>query len=124
LAAAALRWHCATAADRCRCEKGRRRRRRTRAIAGPLAQSLPGRAVVPRELLEAEGAALAGAMSAAASAASIAIVPEPHIGSSNAVPGAQPESASTPAARFSRSGATSASRRQPRLNSASPDVSR
>ena len=65
-----------------------------------------------------------GARSAARAAASIAIVPLPHIGSRNGVPGAQPESATTPAARFSRSGAASASRRQPRLNSGSPDVSR
>ena len=37
-----------------------------------------------------------GAISAAESAASIAIVPEPHIGSSSGVPGVQPASASTP----------------------------
>ena len=54
----------------------------------------------------------------------MAIVPLPHIGSRNGVPGVQPDSAITPAARFSRSGAASASRRQPRLNSGSPDVSR
>jgi len=65
-----------------------------------------------------------GARSAAIDAASIAIVPLPHIGSRKAVPGCQPESAIRPAARFSRSGASSVSRRQPRLNSGSPDVSR
>ena len=52
-----------------------------------------------------------GARSAAISAASTAIVPLPHIGSSNGRPGVQPVSASRPAARFSRSGASSASRR-------------
>ena len=63
-------------------------------------------------------------MSAAMSAASIAIVPAPHIGSSNGVPGVHPARAITPAARFSRSGATSTSCRQPRLKRAAPDVSR
>ena len=100
-------------------------RRGAHAVARALADALPRRAVEPRELLEAEACgASPGARSAAISAASIGIVPLPHIGSSSGVPGVQPESASTPAARFSRSGAASASRRQPRLNSGSPEVSR
>ncbi len=57
-------------------------------------------------------------------AASIRIVPEPHIGSNSGVPGFQPDTRSMPAARFSRSGASPVSSRQPRLNSASPEVSR
>ena len=52
------------------------------------------------------------------------MVPEPHIGSSNTVPGFQPATRSRPAARFSRSGASPVSSRQPRLNRASPEVSR
>ncbi len=52
-----------------------------------------------------------GARPAAISAASMAMVPLPHIGSSSGVPGVHPESAIRPAARFSRSGAASASRR-------------
>ena len=52
-----------------------------------------------------------GARSAAISAASTAIVPLPHIGSSSGTSGVHPASASRPAARFSRSGASSASRR-------------
>ena len=56
-----------------------------------------------------------GARSAAISAASITSVPEPHIGSSNSAPRAaasfQRARSKTPAARFSRSGASPASRR-------------
>ncbi len=57
-------------------------------------------------------------------AASIKIVPDPHIGSSRTVPGRQPATRSKPAARFSRKGASPVSKRQPRLNKASPEVSR
>ena len=52
-----------------------------------------------------------GARLAAISAASHRIVPLPHIGSSSGNSGVQPDSASMPAARFSRSGASPASRR-------------
>ena len=52
-----------------------------------------------------------GARSAAISAASATIVPLPHMGSRSGTPGVQPVSAMRPAARFSRSGASSVSRR-------------
>ena len=54
----------------------------------------------------------------------MAIVPLPHIGSMNGVPGCQPDSATMPAARFSRNGASPDASRQPRLNNGSPDRSR
>ena len=57
-------------------------------------------------------------------AASARMVPEPHIGSNSTMPGFQPDTRSRPAARFSRSGASPVSSRQPRLNRASPEVSR
>ena len=65
-----------------------------------------------------------GGMPCTICAASIRMVPEPHIGSNSTVPGFQPDTRSMPAARFSRSGASPVSSRQPRLNSASPEVSR
>ncbi len=65
-----------------------------------------------------------GGIPAIICAASIRIVPEPHIGSSNGIPGFQPVIRSNPAARFSRSGASPVSVRHPRLNKASPEVSR
>ena len=46
------------------------------------------------------------------------------MGSSKTVPGRQPATRSKPAARFSRKGASPVSNRQPRLNKASPEVSR
>jgi hypothetical protein len=52
-----------------------------------------------------------GARSAAISAASAASVPLPHMGSRNGVPAFHPVNATMPAARFSRSGASSGSRR-------------
>ncbi|EWS57770.1 hypothetical protein Y694_04279 [Methylibium sp. T29-B] len=59
-------------------------------------------------------------------AASIAIVPEPHTGSSSGPSASrpcQPAAASIAAASVSFSGASPWSSRQPRLNSASPEVS-
>ena len=64
---------------------------------------------------------------AAMRAASITSVPEPHIGSRKAVPSAasagQPARSSTPAATFSRSGASPVSPRQPRRCRPSPERS-
>ena len=68
-----------------------------------------------------------GATSAAISSASIANVPEPHIGSSSAPPSAaifgQPARSSSAAARFSFSGAGPCTRRYPRRCRLSPDRS-
>ena len=51
-------------------------------------------------------------------------VPLPQKGSMSGDSGSQPDSASSPAARFSRRGASPLSSRQPRLNRDSPEVSR
>ena len=67
-----------------------------------------------------------GAMPQASCAASMAMVPAPQQGSSNGPSSArpcQPAAASMAAARVSFSGASPVSSRQPRLNSASPEVS-
>ena len=64
-----------------------------------------------------------GAIPSACVAASIGIVPAPHIGSSSASDGSQSHSASSPAASVSRSGAAAFSCRQPRRCSRSPDES-
>ena len=64
-----------------------------------------------------------GARPIACIAASITIVPAPHIGSTSAVSGRQPASASRPAASVSRSGAAPVSTRAPRRCRRSPDAS-
>ena len=80
-------------------------------VVRALPDALPGGPVEPGEFLETEGAGESRcAIGGERSAASMAIVPLPHIGSRNGVPGVQPASAAMPAARFSRSGASSASR--------------
>lgn len=61
---------------------------------------------------------------AGSGAASISMVPDPHMGSRSGIPGCQPVVLSRPAARFSRSGASPVSCRHPRLNRDSPEVSR
>ncbi|MNN72936.1 hypothetical protein D3C81_1890150 [compost metagenome] len=78
----------------------------------------------PANFSNAKSRCKPGGMPASICAASARMVPEPHIGSNKVMPGFQPEVRSRPAARFSRKGASPVSIRQPRLNSASPEVSR
>ena len=65
------------------------------------------------QLSMAKPRSLPGARPAACIAASMTMVPAPHIGSHSAVPGVQPASASSPAASVSRSGASPVSTRAP-----------
>ena len=92
--------------------------------AGVFLEVAPAARVMAAQPLEAEGTGDAGGTPSAIQAASIRMVPEPQNGSSSGAAGSQPARASMPAARFSRSGASPLSRRQPRLNSDSPEVSR
>ena len=64
-----------------------------------------------------------GARSSACSAASMTMVPAPHIGSTSGTLGSQPASARRPAASVSRSGAAPISTRAPRRCSRSPEAS-
>ena len=64
-----------------------------------------------------------GAIRLAICAASIKIVPLPHIGSNRGCSGCQPLKAKIPAAKFSLSGAAPFSSLQPLLNNGSPEVS-
>jgi hypothetical protein len=79
------------------------------------------------ELLERKAAQDAGRNARAICAASITTVPLPQQGSYSgwglSPCGSQPEAAIMAAARVSLSGASPLSSRQPRLNSASPEVS-
>ena len=65
-----------------------------------------------------------GARPSAISAASMRIVPAPHMGSRSGWSGVHPASRSSPAARFFLSGASPVLSRRPRLKSGSPLVSR
>ena len=65
-----------------------------------------------------------GGIAKAIWAASIKKVPLPHIGSNNVCPGFQAVKDKMPAAKFSFRGASPFSSRQPRLNKASPEVSK
>ena len=65
-----------------------------------------------------------GGTPSAICAASIKKVPLPHIGSNRVWPGFQAVIDKMPAAKFSFRGASPFSSRQPRLNNASPEVSK
>ena len=65
-----------------------------------------------------------GGICLAICAASIKKVPLPHIGSNKGMSACHPVNANIPAAKFSLSGAAPFSSRQPRLNKASPEVSK